>query len=159
MRHRCAAGPLEMDELGQDLVLHHVGIGTRRFEQAIDAYLSLGYALRVSVDDELLGVRVAFVEALAGGLLIEIVAPLGDNSPLKAFIARKQFPSAYHTCYAVSDLIGLEEPLRQRGFMPLAEPRRAKALQGALIQYYLHQSIGLVEFVESADDLDSQPAT
>ena len=138
-----------MQEIGQQLSFHHVGIGTKRFEKAIETYLSLGYTLGLKVDDDLLNVRVALIEDPAGGPMIEIVAPLGEKGPLSAFISRKQLPSPYHTCYAVSDLKRLEEPLRQRGFMPLAPPRPAKAFEDALIQYYLHRSIGLVEFIEN----------
>lgn len=126
---------------------HHVGVGTTAFEDAVSTYIGLGYARVVEADDEGLGVRVAFLHR-EGHPLIEVVAPLGDDHPLKSLIKRRQLPSAYHTCYAVEDLGQAVEALRERGFMPLGEPRPAKAMGDALIVYLYGRHTGLLELVE-----------
>ncbi|MCB9673471.1 MAG: VOC family protein [Alphaproteobacteria bacterium] len=131
-----------------DLAFHHVGVGTTTFERAIATYEALGYALRCNVDDPGLHVRVAFL-ARPGHPLVEIVAPLGDDHPLKSLIARKQLPSPYHTCYAVPDLDAAAARLRELGFLPLGEPAPALALGGARIQYLYGGAVGLVELAES----------
>lgn len=131
----------------QHFAFHHVGIGVTDLDAAVRVYESLGYGLHTQVDDLDLGVRAAFLEGQ--GPWIELVAPLDDGSgPLKGLLARGQLPSPYHTCYAVDDLGSASRALIGSGFVALGKPRPALAFAGALIAYYAHRAIGLVELVE-----------
>lgn len=128
---------------------HHVGVATLEPDTAIESYDALGYRLVTRTDDTLLGVHVAILEA-AHGPLIEIVAPLDETGgPLKSFIRRKQLPSPYHTCYAVTALEQAAEALRARGYFALSDAKPARVFGGARIQYQLHEAIGLVELIEN----------
>lgn len=131
------------------LRFHHVGVGTLRFEEAITVYVGLGYTLVAVVDDGGLGVRVALLRA-SDGPLIEVVAPLGPDGPLAAHLARRVLPSPFHTCYATPDLDESSAALRERGFLPLGEPRPALAFKGARIAHHVHPAIGLVALLELA---------
>lgn len=131
-----------------DLAFHHVGVGTKDLEGAVTTYESLGYALKRRVEDVRLGVRVALVER-EGHPLIELVSPLGEDHPLKSFIARKQLPSPYHTCYQVPNISRAATDLRDRSFLPLNPPAPAAAFDGALIQYFYGRTVGLLELLES----------
>lgn len=135
-----------------DLAFHHVGIGTTRFDDAIATYEALGYVSRVVLDDTGLNVRIAFL-AREGSPWIEIVAPLGADGPLSAFIARKALPSPYHTCYATLDVDATGAALRELGFLPLGDPKPAAAFGGARIAYHYHPAIGLLELLEGTPDL------
>jgi methylmalonyl-CoA/ethylmalonyl-CoA epimerase len=134
------------------LTFHHVGIGTTHFEQAIDRYLELGHVLLLKVDDPGIDVRIAFLRP-PGGPLIEIVAPLGENGPLKTLIARKVVPGPYHTCYAVESMLEASDYLRKRGWMPIGQPIPAVAFQGQPVAFFFERDTGLIELVEQPPDL------
>jgi methylmalonyl-CoA/ethylmalonyl-CoA epimerase len=131
------------------LRFHHVGVGTTDFEGTIQTYEALGHRLRHRVDDALLNVRVAFMSCPGGGgPWIEVLAPLGDDGPLRALIARKALPSPYHTCYAVELLETATTELRDMGFLPVGQARPALAFENARVAFFYHSAVGLVELVE-----------
>jgi methylmalonyl-CoA/ethylmalonyl-CoA epimerase len=126
---------------------HHVGIAATDLAAAVRVYESLGYALRIQVDDVELGVRAAFLGSQ--GPWIEIVSALDESGgPLKGLIARGLLPAPYHTCYAVADLALASQQLVARGFIALGKPKPAAAFGGARILYHAHRAIGLLELVE-----------
>ena len=129
------------------LIFHHIGIGTATFEAAKAVYIDLGYELIDSMDDPGLDVRIAFLRGQTGPY-IEIVAPLGPNGPLKSLLSRRLLPSPYHTCYATEDVVETGKYIRNKGFIPLGEPRPALAFGGAIIAYYYHPATGMLELVE-----------
>jgi methylmalonyl-CoA/ethylmalonyl-CoA epimerase len=129
------------------LKFHHVGVGTKNFEEAIQRYRALGHELLLRVDDPNINVRVAFVQA-ASSPLIEILAPLGPGGPLDSLIARKSIPGPYHTCYAVESMAAGSERLRETGLMPISAPMPAAAFAGSLVAFFYDRDIGLVELVE-----------
>jgi len=132
------------------LRFHHVGVGTTDFDEAIRIYGALGHRLYRSVDDPLLNVRVAFLRSRHGdGPWIEILAPLGEGGPLQSLIKRKLLPSPYHTCYAVADVHSASQDLQQLGFLPLGEARPAVAFDQALVAFFHHGALGLVELVQN----------
>jgi methylmalonyl-CoA/ethylmalonyl-CoA epimerase len=130
------------------LIFHHIGLGTATFDVAIAIYIDLGYELITSIDDHGLDVRIAFLRGQTGPY-IEIVAPLGPNGPLKSLLSRRLLPSPYHTCYATDDVMATGIYLRDKGFIPLGEPRPAIAFGGAFIAYYYHSATGMLELVEN----------
>ena len=132
------------------LAFHHVGVGTTDFDGAIAVYESLGHRLHARVDDPLIDIRVAFLAAPgSAGPWIEILSPLGPDGPLRSLIRRKQLPSPYHTCYAVTDLDAASGDLHALRFASLGPARPAVAFDGARVAFFYHASIGLIELVES----------
>lgn len=137
-----------------DLRFHHVGIGTTKFDAAIEAYERLGYRLATAVDDPGLGVKVAFLASTeAGPPWIEILAPLGDRSPLRSLMTRGLLPSPYHTCYATSDLAAATADLKRAGIIRMTKPTPAVAFGGAPVAFFYSNAIGMVELVENPPDL------
>lgn len=132
------------------LEFHHVGVGSPRFEDAIDTYMQLGHQLHSRVDDPGLNVRVAFLRAPGerDATWIEILSPLGPDGPLKSLVERRMLPAPYHTCYVTEDLGDATERLRERGFLPLGEPTAALAFGGAPVVFFLSRSIGMIELVQ-----------
>ena len=127
---------------------HHVGVGTTSFEEAIAVYQKLGYQLICSMDDDVLDLRVAFLQK-DGSPFLEIIAPLGPDGPLKSFLNRRIFPSPYHTCYATDNIHEAGACLQELGFFPLGEPKPSRALNGALFAFHYHNATGLIELAES----------
>jgi len=131
------------------LEFHHVGVGALDFEAAIDTYIALGHRLHSRVDDPVLDVRVAFLQAPGShGPWIEVLSPLGPNGPLKSLVGRRALPSPYHTCYVVEDLPRASEQLRDLGFLPLGESRPALAFGGQPVAFFLSQTVGMLELVQ-----------
>ena len=71
---------------GKGAQFEHVGVAVRRIEDGIP-----------SVRDETQNVRVAFV--FVDGLKMELVEPLGEDSPVTRFLDNGQ--GIYHACFRV----------------------------------------------------------
>ena len=69
------------------------------------------------------GVTVVFVELT--NTKIELLEPLGPNSPVKAFLERNPAGGMHHICYEVDDIIAARDQLRTEGARVLGdgEPR------------------------------------
>ena len=59
------------------------------------------------------GVTAAFVEL--GNTRIELLEPLGDNSPVRGFLARHPEGGMHHLCYEVGDIRAARDHLRATG--------------------------------------------
>jgi methylmalonyl-CoA/ethylmalonyl-CoA epimerase len=69
------------------------------------------------------GVTVVFVEL--PNTKIELLEPLGEESPVKSFLERNPAGGMHHLCYEVDDIIGARDRLRAEGARVLGdgEPR------------------------------------
>ncbi|MDH3195683.1 MAG: methylmalonyl-CoA epimerase [Hyphomicrobiales bacterium] len=69
------------------------------------------------------GVTVVFVEL--ANTKVELLAPLGPDSPIAAFLARNPDGGIHHICYEVADIIASRDRLRAGGVRILGdgEPR------------------------------------
>ena len=56
---------------------------------------------------------------------IELLHPLGDDSPIANFLARNPAGGVHHVCYEVDDIVAARDRLRTRGARVLGdgEPR------------------------------------
>ena len=88
--------------------IHHLGVAVHDLDEALDTYRRLfGAELehRASVGDQ--GVEAAAV--LVGSSRVELLAPLGVDTPVGRFLA-KNGPGMHHVAYEVADVgIALEE--------------------------------------------------
>ena len=69
------------------------------------------------------GITVLFVEL--PNTKIELLEPLGDDSPVKSFLERNPAGGLHHLCYEVDDIIAARDRLRTTGARVLGdgEPR------------------------------------
>jgi len=69
------------------------------------------------------GVTVVFVEL--PNTKIELLEPLGSNSPVEGFLERSPAGGMHHVCYEVDDIIAARDRLRAEGARVLGdgEPR------------------------------------
>jgi methylmalonyl-CoA/ethylmalonyl-CoA epimerase len=103
--------------------IHHVGLAVADLDEAVSTYERLfGGRLehRVRVDDQ--GVEAASVRIGSGR--VELLAPLGDDTPVGKFLA-KRGPGMHHVAYEVEDVRVFLRELAGHGVELIdAEPRR-----------------------------------
>lgn len=104
--------------------LDHVAIAVPDLDGAATTYRDL-LGARVSEPRDLPehGVRVVFVEL--ANTRIELMEPLGRESPIANFLERNPDGGLHHVCYEVDDIAAAREHLRREGARVLGdgEPR------------------------------------
>jgi methylmalonyl-CoA/ethylmalonyl-CoA epimerase len=65
------------------------------------------------------GVTAAFVEL--GNTRVELLEPLGENSPVGGFLARNPDGAMHHVCYEVADIRAARDRLRATGARVLGD--------------------------------------
>jgi methylmalonyl-CoA/ethylmalonyl-CoA epimerase len=65
------------------------------------------------------GVTAVFVEL--PNTRIELLEPLGENSPVRGFLARNPDGGMHHVCYEVSDILEARDRLRATGARVLGD--------------------------------------
>ena len=102
--------------------IHHLGVAVHDLDEAVDTYERLfGAQLehRAQVDDQ--GVEAAAV--LVGNGRVELLAPLGDETPVGRFLASRG-PGMHHVAYEVGDVQAELDRLSAEGAELIdAEPR------------------------------------
>ncbi len=94
--------------------LNHVAIAVPDLQAAAELYRgTFGAHVSAPEDQPEHGVRVVFI-ALPN-TKIELLQPLGDNSPIAGFLARHPAGGMHHLCYEVRDIIAARDRLRSRG--------------------------------------------
>ena len=125
-----------LDAFGDGAKLHHVGLGVASIAKLTqDA---------VTWDDPIQKVRVAFVEL--NGATIELVEPLGENSPVIRSI--REGITLLHLCYEVPDLELALQRARTFGFRRIQKPVPAVAFEDRRIAWVFSFDYGLVELLE-----------
>ena len=126
---------------------HHVGFVVASIEGQIAGFArSIGAeSISEMYEDPLQSVKVAFVIPAAGPQ-IELVEPLGEKSPVTAFLAHGG--GLHHICYEVD---GLEQHLagmRKLGATLVRRAKPAVAFGGRRIAWMLTRERLLVEYLE-----------
>ncbi len=100
--------------------LNHVAIAVPDVGAAAEVY---GGALGAEVSEPLElpehGVRVVFVEL--ANTRVELLEPLGDDSPVSRFLERNPAGGVHHVCYEVEDIIAARDALLERGLRVLGD--------------------------------------
>ena len=104
--------------------LNHVAIAVPDLEAAAAQYRDvLGARVSAPLDQPAHGVTVVFVEL--PNAKIELLHPLGEESPIAAFLARNPSGGMHHICYEVADILAARDRLIAQGARVLGdgEPR------------------------------------
>ncbi len=112
--------------------VHHIGIAVENLEEAVASYTHLfGGVLehRATVEEQ--GIEAASV--LVGGARIELVAPLGPDTPVGKFLA-KRGPGMHHIAYEVED-VGAELRRLAADGVQLIDERPRKGLFGLEVAF------------------------
>ena len=94
--------------------LNHVAIAVPDLEAAAAVYRdTLGAKVSAPQDEPDNGVTVVFVEL--DNTKIELLHPLGENSPIAGFLAKNTSGGMHHVCYEVEDIIAARDQLKAKG--------------------------------------------
>jgi methylmalonyl-CoA/ethylmalonyl-CoA epimerase len=100
--------------------LNHVAIAVPDLAKGADAYRSmLGARVSEIQAVPLHGVSVVFVEL--PNTKIELLEPLGEDSPIKVFLDRNPGGGMHHVCYEVEDIIAARDRLKAQGARVLGD--------------------------------------
>lgn len=100
--------------------LNHVAIATADLEKSAAVYRDL-LGATVSPPQALPdhGVTVVFVEL--ANTKIELLQPLGEASPIAAFLAKNPSGGMHHICYEVTDIVAARDHLASQGARVLGD--------------------------------------
>ena len=129
--------------------LNHVGVATPSIDRSVAMYRDLLGATHVGDPFDLpaQGVRVCFVDT--PNCQIELIEPLGDESPIRAFLEKNPLGGQHHICFEVPDIGEAKAWFDGKGVRVLGEPRIGA--HGTMI-FFLHpKDMGgvLTEIMES----------
>jgi methylmalonyl-CoA/ethylmalonyl-CoA epimerase len=100
--------------------LNHVAIAVPRVAEAADLYKrTLGADVSDPVPQPAHGVTVVFVNL--PNTKIELLEPLGEKSPIAAFLERNASGGVHHICYEVDDIIAARDQLKASGARVLGD--------------------------------------
>ncbi|WP_308916457.1 methylmalonyl-CoA epimerase [Jannaschia sp. LMIT008] len=100
--------------------LNHVAIAVPDLEAAASQYRDvLGATVGSPQDEPAHGVRVVFVDL--PNTKVEFLHPLGEDSPIAAFLARHPAGGIHHVCYEVGDIVAARDHLLQHGARVLGD--------------------------------------
>lgn len=129
--------------------IDHVGVAVEQLEDALELYrdrFELALAHREVVEEQ--GVEAVLLDV--GENHVELLAPLGPDTPVGKFLA-KNGPGLHHVAYQVSDIDGTLDALKAAGLRLIDEQPRT-GIRGSRVAF-LHPraSAGvLTEIVEPA---------
>jgi len=104
--------------------LNHVAIAVPDLEAASNQYKdALGAKVGAPQNEPDHGVTVVFIEL--PNTKIELLYPLGENSPINGFLEKNPSGGIHHVCYEVDDIIGARDSLVASGLRVLGngEPK------------------------------------
>ncbi|MCC7124230.1 MAG: VOC family protein [Acidobacteria bacterium] len=127
------------------LQFDHIGMAVRSIRDAAGAAVEI-------IEDPVQRVSVAFVDM--GGVRVELVEPLGAQSPVCQSLDKGQ--TLLHVCFRVADLEQAIAAGRRHGLHRLTAPVAAPAFAGRRIVWLFNKQFGLIELVEDAGEPQPQ---
>ena len=97
--------------------LNHVAVAVPDLAAAAKTWAALGATVSPPQAMPAHGVTACFV-----GEQLELLEPLGAESPIAAFLERHPAGGLHHVCHEVSDVAAAARDLERRGFRILAPP-------------------------------------
>ena len=99
--------------------LNHVAIAVPDIEQAAELYRSVNNGVSPVRDLPEHGVRIVFVEL--PNTKLELMSPLGDNSPIAKFLEKNPNGGLHHVCFEVDDILKMRDQLVAEGIRILGD--------------------------------------
>jgi methylmalonyl-CoA/ethylmalonyl-CoA epimerase len=100
--------------------LNHVAIAVKDLDRSTALYRdTLGARVSPPLPQPEHGVTVVFVEL--PNTKIELLEPLGDNSPIAKFLEKNSDGGMHHVCYEVDDIRAARDRLKEKGARVLGD--------------------------------------
>lgn len=130
--------------------LNHVAIAVPDMEAASARYRDiLGAEVSDAVDLPEHGVTTVFVNL--PNTKIELISPLGDNSPIAKFLARNPAGGMHHLCYEVEDIMAAKKALEDAGVRILGDGKPTQGAHGKPVLFlHPHDMNGTLIEIEEA---------
>jgi methylmalonyl-CoA/ethylmalonyl-CoA epimerase len=129
--------------------LNHVGVATPSIEKSVALYRDFLGATKIhdAFDLPAQGVRVCFVDT--PNSQIELLEPLGENSPVLKFLEKNPAGGQHHICFEVPNIHDAKAEMEAKGAKVLGEPRIGA--HGTLVIFVHPKDMGgvLVELMET----------
>ena len=94
--------------------LNHVAIAVPDLDAAVAQYReTLGATVLAPQDEPDHGVTVVFIEL--PNTKVELLYPLGENSPIQGFLDKNPSGGIHHMCYEVEDILAARDRLKASG--------------------------------------------
>ena len=130
--------------------LNHVGVAVPSIKKAIETYRNFYNIQDITEIGEMpdQGVRFCFINL--PNSQIELIEPMGDNSPIQNFLDKNPKGGQHHICFEVNDIFEAKNEMEKKGATVLNEPRIG-ALGTPIIFIHPKDNDGvLVELMETA---------
>ncbi len=134
---------IEYTFFGKEAKFHHIGL-------AVESIHVVSPPSEVFVER---GQRVSLAFVLVNGIRIELVEPLGDNSPVARSL--REGVKLLHLCYEVPHLEEALEQCRAAGFYRLSQLLPAETYGNRRVVWVYSKQYGLFELLEQ----DPSPST
>jgi methylmalonyl-CoA/ethylmalonyl-CoA epimerase len=131
--------------------LNHVAVAVRDLSRAAAVYRDvLGAEVSAPLALPEHGVTTVFITL--PNTKIELLAPLGSNSPIAKFLERNADGGIHHVCYEVEDILAARDRLQAQGARVLGdgEPKTGAHGQPVLFLHPKDFSGTLIELEQSA---------
>ena len=116
--------------------LNHVAIAVPDLAAASDMYRdTFGASVGAPQDEPDHGVTVVFIDL--PNTKIELLTPLGENSPITGFLEKNPSGGIHHLCYEVDDIRAARDKLRDNGARVLGGGEPKKGAHGKPV-LFLH---------------------
>lgn len=133
--------------------LNHIAIAVPDLEKATAKYRNdLGASVSAPQALPEHGVTVVFVDT--GNTKVELLEPLGSNSPIAGFLAKNPDGGMHHMCFEVPDIIAASKQLQAAGARVLGDGQPKTGAHGLPV-LFLHPKDfcgTLIELEESGKD-------
>ena len=131
--------------------LNHVGIATPSIEDSWKLYREVMGVSNITEKRSLpeQGVWVSFVNL--PNAQIELIEPLGDDSPIHAFLARNPRGGQHHVCFEVENILAARDDMRAKGATVLGTGEPRIGAHGVPVIFVHPKDMGgvLVELMET----------
>jgi methylmalonyl-CoA/ethylmalonyl-CoA epimerase len=131
--------------------LNHVGVATPSIEDSWRLYTEVLGATSVTPRKALpeQGVWVSFVDL--PNAQIELIEPLGDDSPIHGFLAKNPRGGQHHLCFEVADILAARDEMRAKGATVLGTGEPRIGAHGVPVIFVHPKDMGgvLVELMET----------
>ena len=116
--------------------LNHIAIATPDLDEAIKTYKDmLGVEISAPLDQLEHGVKVVFIEL--PNTKIELLEPLGENSPIENFLKKNKKGGIHHICFEVEEINSAILSLKRDGATILGDGKAKIGAHGKPV-IFLH---------------------